>query len=73
MPVDSVFQVGGVVINIMTVLMAAMNCVVPHKDPHHALRPCLHVTIIDVFLGSGCVILIMTVVMGQMKRIAVSI
>ena len=69
----SVFQVAGVVINIMTVLMAVMNCVVPHKDPHHALKPCSRVTIIDVFLGSGYVIPIMTVVMGQMKRIAVSI
>lgn len=73
MPVDSVFQVAGVVINIMTVLMAVMNCIVLHKDPLHALQPCSPVTTTDVFLGSGYVILIMTVVMGQMKKIAVSI
>lgn len=72
-PVDSVFQVAGVAINIMTVLMAAMNCIVLHKDPLHALQPCSPVITEGVFLGSGSVILIMTVVMGQMKKTAVSI
>lgn len=73
MPVDSVFQVAGVAINIMTVLMAAMNCIVLHKDPLHALQPCSPVITEGVFLGSGSVILIMTVVMDQMKKTAVSI
>lgn len=72
-PVDSVFRVAGIVINIMTVLMAVMNCTVPHKDPLHALQPSSPVIIEDVFQESGYVILIMTVVMAQMKKTAVSI
>jgi len=57
----------------MTALMAVMNCIVLHKYPLHALQPCSPVVIINVFLGSGYVILIMTVAMGQMKKTAVSI
>lgn len=72
-PVDSVFRVSGVVINITTVLMAVMNCIVLHKDPLHALQPSSPVIIADVFQESGYVILIMTVAMAQMKETAVSI
>lgn len=72
-PTDSVFQVTGIVIHIMTVLMAVMNCIVLHKDPLHALQPTSPVIIEDVFQESGYVILIMTVVMAQTKKTAVSI
>lgn len=72
-PVDSVFQVAGIVINIMTVLMAVMNCIVLHKDPLHALQLSSPVIIEDAFRESGYVILIMTVVMAQTKKTAVSI
>lgn len=72
-PVDSVFQVAGIVINIMTVLMAVMNCIVLHKNPLHALQPSSPVITEDVFQESGYVIVIMTVVMAQMKKTAVSV